>query len=453
MTMHKVVQAVHTEMSQKRRFAVVGAGAAGLCAAKYLTESGFDVTVYEIGSKVGGLWCFRNDSNRSAAYRTLHINTAKHLTNFTDFPFDADVQMFPNHEDMYRYLHAYARRYGILDKIRFNARVERIAPSAHYTAANPSWIVEAADGSSELYDRVVVATGHLSEPLHVEQFRGSFEGEYLHSHDYLEPEPFVGKRVCVVGIGNSALDISSDICMTAAKTVIVARSGIMIQPKMIFGMPFTDVTFKLYKWWIPTWLRQLLINALVSVVHGRMTKFGFLPMTKKVHTTSSPVFVQHVAYNRILVKHGIEKIDGRTIRFTDGSSDEFDVIIGATGYLIDLPFLDRSIVPVVNNSVELYRRIVSPEWPGLYFMGFLNSTTALNLTFEHQARWICSLERNIISLPDAASMREAIKKKQDWIARVYKASLRHTIEEEHVSYFNEIRVPNAKAHFGRDLPT
>ena len=76
------------------------------------------------------------------------------------------------------------------------------------------------------------------------------------------------------------------------------------------------------------------------------------------------------------------------MHFSDGTVEEFDVLIAATGYLIELPFLSRDIVPVENNSVKLYKRIVPPDWPGLYFIGMTNVTTALNVNYEHQTKWV-----------------------------------------------------------------
>lgn len=424
-----------------RRFAVIGAGAAGLCCAKKLLESGFqDVTIFEIGSQIGGLWCYRNDNNRSAAYRTLHINTARRMTNFSDFKFDDSVQPFPDHRDMHRYLVAYAEHFDLVRRIRFRSRVVEVRPAEDYTSDQPRWVLRLESGEVQVFDRVIVASGHLSVPLHVAEFRDRFEGEYLHSHDYREPEAFARKRICVVGVGNSACDIASDICVNAEKTVMVARSGVMIGPKLIFGRPFTDVTLKLYKTWIPDWLRRRIIAGLVYAVHGRMTDLGFKPLTKRAHPTTSAVVVQHIAYRRIVVKQGIKQIEGKRIHFSDGTSDEFDVLIGATGYLIDLPFIPPSIVPIKDNAVDLYKRICPPGWGGLYFIGLLNSTSnALNEIFEHQSRWVCAIENGHVQLPSIEEMRADIEAKRSYIKKYYNDSPRHTIEEESLYYLNDLK--------------
>lgn len=429
------------QSSGGKSFAVIGAGAAGLCYAKYLLQEGYsDVTVFEIGTQIGGLWCYKNDNGRSAAYRSLHINTARNLTAFSDLPFDDDVQMFPSCKDMHDYLVNYADRFGITPLIRFKSRVTSVEPAEDYSEDAPRWELTTEDGFSRVYDRVIVATGHLSEPLHVDMFKNDFKGDYLHSFDFREPEPFAGKKVCIVGVGNSAVDIASDVCVTADKTVMVARSGVMIAPKLIFGVPFTDLTMKLYRSWIPDRLRRGIISALVYAVHGPMTKLGFRPLTKRAHPTTSAVVIQHIAYNRVLVKNGIDKIEGKRIFFSDGTSEEFDALIAATGYLIDLPFVPEKVVPIVDNSVSLYKRMMPPQWRGLYFGGFFNTTTALNLVFEHQAKWIAAVEAGRMKLPSPAEMERRIEEKQDWIARYYKDSPRHTIEEEHLFYLKELKV-------------
>ena len=425
----------------RKRVAVLGAGACGLCAAKTLARSGFDVTLFEIGSRIGGLWCYGNDNGRSSAYRTLHINTSRSVTRFHDLDFDEQTQYFPDHEDMHRYLVRYAEHFDLVRRIRFNTRIVQVRPRFDPTRGEaPRWELETEAGERECFDTVIAATGHLTVPLHVPMLRDGFTGEYLHSHDYREPEPYVGKRICIVGVGNSACDISGDLCATAKRCVLVARSGVVIVPKLLFGIPFTDITRRIQNPWIPGWLRRKLIGWLVWVAHGDVSKLGFRKLSgERAHITSNGTIVTDIAYNRVVVKQGIERIEGQTIHFVDGTAEEFDVLIAATGYLIDLPYISRDIVPLADNRLDLYKRMVQPGWPGLYFLGFFNLDSALNMVYEHQARWVREIEMGHAALPDEAEMRADIARKNAWQARLYRHSPRHTIEEEHVPYILELR--------------
>jgi dimethylaniline monooxygenase (N-oxide forming) len=422
-----------------KRVAVIGAGAAGLCTAKHLLEVGLDVMVFEIGTQVGGLWCYMNDSGRSSAYRTLHINTAKNVTNFRDYLFREDVQRFPSHEDMHAYLHDYAEHFGVMQRIQFNSEVKELKPLTEAGEGEPKWEVTTVDGQQREFDAVCVCTGHLTKPLHVAEFQDKFQGTYFHSHEYKEPEPMVGKRVCVVGIGNSALDVASDVCVTAKRCVLVARSGVWIAPKLLFGVPFTDLTDYFMKSWVPSWLRKKLIALLIWCAHGDPTKLGLPPVTQRVHATSSGSVVNDIAYQRVEVKHGIERVDGQTIHFTDGSSDEFDVLVAATGYRIDLPFLSPDIVPTADNRVRLWKRILAPKWPGLYFVGMLNVASHSNLwAYERQVLWLREFILGNARPPSIEAMELDNDAKDRFIAKEFKGTSRHTIEEEPVRYFPEL---------------
>jgi hypothetical protein len=421
-----------------KRVAIIGAGACGICAAKYLLEVGFDVTVFEIGSQIGGMWCYQNDNGRSSAYRTLHINTSRGVTRFSDLDFDAGTQDFPDHADMYRYLVAYADHFGVTPRIRFRSRVAQVRPAFDPKQGAPRWHLELADGRVETFDAVLVATGHLTRPYEIPEL-ACFGGEYLHAHNYKEPEPYVGKRICVVGIGNSACDIASDVCVTSPRCVLVARSGVLILPKLLFGRAFTDITAQIQRPWIPRSLRRRITRVLTWLAHGDITRLGFKRPETLTHVTSNATVVTDIAYRRIEVKNGITAVEGRTIRFVDGTAEEFDVLIAATGYRIDLDLIPRQIVDAEDNQLGLYLRIVPPDWPGLYFMGFFNTDTALNMVFEHQARWVREILLGNAVLPDAAEMRRAIDERAAWYARQYKASIRHSIEEEHVRYLTDLK--------------
>jgi len=423
------------------RFCVIGAGASGLCMAKYLKQTGLqNFVIYESGTQIGGLWCYGNDNNESSAYKTLHINTPKHVTNFSDFKFADDVQMFPNHRDMHDYLVAYATHFGLVPHIRFKSRVADVRPAPDYRPERPRWAVTTQDGRTDIFDCVIVASGHLSQPMHDESLRSPFAGEYLHTHDYREPAPYVGKRVCVVGAGNSACDIAADICMTAERTVLVARSGVVIAPKLICGVPFHDVKLAVERRWIPKRIRDRFMSLMIYILQGRMTDLGFKPLTKRAHGTSNPVIVPHIRYRRITVKQGIDRIEGKRIHFVDGTSEEFDVVMAGTGYRITVPFLSDAILPIADNSPNLYKRVASPDWAGLHFIGFLNTgTVSLLDAFEHQVQWLVPFLTGEAVLPDRQEMLADIQAKKDFIARHYIKSLRHGIEENFMTYYPELK--------------
>jgi len=446
-----------TRKLQNRSVAIIGAGAAGLCAGRQFMKAGFDIQIYEVGSKIGGMWCYENDSGLSPAYRTLHINTSRNVTRFRELDFDDDVQFFPDHADMYRYLQKYAEKFDLIPHIRFNARVLDVSPvendsrpasvsepeSASESASvsdssTPNWLVTSADGLVQSYDTVIVASGHLSIPSHVDMFRNDFKGQYLHSSEYREPAEYAGKRICIVGVGNSACDISGDLCASSRRCVLVARTGVIIIPKLLFGIPFTEITSRLQQAWIPYAVRRRLILFLTWIAHGRIDRLGFKKPETRVHTTSNGTIVTDVAYRRIEIKHGIDSIHGQTIRFSDGTEEEFDVLIAATGYKIDLPFISSEMLSFDRNNLELYQRIVAPNLASMYFVGFFNTDTALMKIFEEQLRWILEVETGRAKLPDKEAMEQAIKDRTSWVRANYKDSERHRLEEESVPYIRAL---------------
>jgi len=431
---------VRTRPRAARRVAIIGAGAAGLCMAKYLVAEGVDVTIFEMGSYVGGQWVYENDSGRSPAYKTLHINSPKSLTRFSDYPFPDDCQTFPSHTDMHDYLESYAKHFGVRNLIRFNSEVDEVTPLFDPETEPPRWQVKLKDGHVDEFDAVITATGHLCTPKHAPELRDNFEGEYLHSFNYRDPAVFAHKKVCVVGVGNSAMDIASDVCVTSKKTVMVARSGVVIVPKLLMGVCVTDYLVHLYDPWMPARARKWIGGFVTWLAHGKMAQYGFKPVTKATHGTTSATLITHIKYDRVSVKQGIERIEGKRVYFVDGTSDEFDTLIGATGYLVDLPFIPDNIVATdETNKLDLYKKMVPPGWPGLYFMGMLNSTTAQNAMFERQARWLTEFLLGRAVLPDDEDMRRDIEAKRAYIEGKYLGTSRHALEEEHGSYFVELR--------------
>ncbi|GAA1867085.1 NAD(P)-binding domain-containing protein [Pseudonocardia ailaonensis] len=398
-----------------------------------MLAAGFEVVVYEAGSNVGGLWVYENDNGRAQAYRHLCIISTRKHTHFSDFDFDASTPRFPTHWDMHRYLQRYADHFGVTPHVRFRSPVAAVEP-----AGDGRWTVR-TEGGEEVFDAVLVATGHLNEPRHAPEL-AEFGGEYLHSSAYRVADPFVGRRVAVVGTGNSGVDVASDVCSVAERTVLVARSGVVIQPKVVFGVPFPDIAIGLRaRPWIPAWIRNRILRTLVSLAHGNQRRLGFLPPTARTHPTSSEAIVAHIEFNRVAVKPGITAVDGKTLTFADGSQEDFDVLVGATGYRVHLPFLSPEVLPVEGNHVDLYKRIFVPGRPGLYFIGMLNPLTSLNAIFERQAHLVARCVAGEVTLPDEGAMRADIARKKALSAAIFTDSPRHELEEPDTGYVEELR--------------
>lgn len=425
------------EVTGTQRMAVIGAGAAGLCSAKHLLERGFDVTVFELGSKVGGLWVYENDNERSPAYLSLRINSEPRTTQYRDFPFPEDYPFNPTHYQVRAYLEAYADHFDVRRHIQFNTEVVSVEPSP--STAGAAWQVRLADGTEEHFDGVVVASGHQGMPSHP-PFAAKFTGEYLHSHEYRRPEPFRGKRVLVLGTGNSGLDIAADICTEATiSTTLSARSPVLIMPRMVFGVPISRVLAKIEKPFVPWAVARRFRELITWMAHGPNEEWGFVKPRKRTHPASHPNIISHIAWERIEVKPGVDDVEGNEAHFADGTVESFDTMIAATGYEIDLPFLSEDIVPVTERRLNLFKRVVPSGWPGLYFVGFHNVSGGANIKImDVQAEWVAAIASGDVGLPDQAEMVTDIERENRRVIRRYPDSPRYGLELDPPLYVLDI---------------
>lgn len=423
---------MQTASRTAQRVAVIGAGAAGLCAAKHLLARGVDVVVYELGSFIGGLWVYQNDNGLSPAYRSLHLNSEVSITAYKDFPFPKDGPLYPDHFGVSRYLQAYAEKFGVVPHIRFRSKVVDVA------AKNGGWQVRLDNDTVEQFTSVVIASGHQGVPKHA-AWRDDFGGEYLHSNSYQVPEPFRDKRVLVVGMGNSAVDIASDICVVTKSTTISARSPVLVMPRMLFGVPTSRVLGKIEKRWMPWPMRRTMREILTRIVHGSMKQWGFVAPKTRTHPTSHPSLMGHFVWNRITAKPGIESVTGNEVRFVDDSVESFDTIIAATGYSVGLPFLTKNAGETEEHKPDLFLRVVSPTQPGLYFVGLFNVAGGGNIRMmDDQAEWLAEMVCGDVDLPDQAGMRVAIEEEQAFLQRHYPASPRYALELDPTFYRKQL---------------
>ena len=406
-----------------RKIAVIGAGAAGLCAAKHLLSKGIEVVIYELGTRIGGLWVYENDNGLSGAYQSLHVNSENKVTAYKDFPFPDSAPIYPDHAQMAQYLVDYADQFNLKPHIRFRSKVTNVQQ-----VAGGRWVVQLADASYQHFDAVVVASGHQGVPSHP-PFAKDFTGEYLHSHAYRVPEPFIGKHVLVVGVGNSACDIASDICTVTASATMAARSPVLLMPRMFLGVPTSRVLGKLEKPWMPWPIRRRMREMIARMAHGRMEQWGFVTPKTRTHPAGHHLLIGHFIWNRISAKPGIEKISGDTVHFVDGSSNRFDTLIAATGYEVHLPFLSEALSPMRGRWLELFHQVVKPEVPGLYFLGFFNVSGGGNIRMmDDQAQWVAALEMGEVGLPSPQAMKRSILKERETVTRLYPDSPRYALE-------------------------
>lgn len=415
---------------------IIGAGSSGVAAAKALKEKGVAFEAFEIGSDIGGMWRYENDNGLSSAYRSLHIDTSRVNLGYSDHPLPDHYPDFPSHYEVMAHLEAYADRFGVRQHIRFNTRVEDIRPQSDDT-----WQVRLHDGEVRQYRAVLVANGHLWDPRWPD-FPGTFDGHVVHSHHYRTSDPYKDKHVLVVGIGNSAVDIAVDVCKQAKSTLVSTRRSAWIMPKYIMGIP-TDrwSAFLSRRLKLPTRLTRSLIRRLAYLAVGDQARYG-VPRPKHAiwqeHATLSQELLPYVGHGWIRVKPNVKALQGDRVAFEDGTEAPVDAIIYATGYQTTFPFLDKSLFEVRDGDVSLYRRMLAPTLPGLYFVGLVQPIGPTIPLVEIQARWLASVLAGETALPDQGTMQREIAQHKAALARRYVGSARYTLEVDFKEYATQL---------------
>ncbi len=443
-------------MASSEKVCIVGAGSSGVAACQVLAARGIPFDCFEKGSRIGGNWRFENDNGLSSAYRSLHINSARRLMSFRSFPMPDDYPDYPSHFQIAKYFDDFVEHFGLAERISFRTEVTRIEP------VEGEWEVTTEDAagerSSERYRAVLVANGHHWDPRWPEPpFPGSdgFAGEQMHVHHYREPEVLVGKRVLVLGIGNSAVDIAVESSRIADATFLAMRRGAYVLPKFLGGKPIDEAAPPVASR-LPRSVQRMVMSRLLKMAVGEMTDYGLPKPDHKLleaHPTVSSELLPRLGHGDIQVKPNIDRFLGRrTVRFADGSEEEIDLVVYCTGYRITFPFLPEDVFPVRDNRLPLYRRVVSVELPGLYFIGFIQPLGPIMPFAEAQCEWVADLLRGRAALPSQAEMRKEIADYERWIRKRFVTSKRHTIEVDFHPYLRQIRREGRAGH-GRERTT
>ena len=400
-----------------------------------------------MGSEVGGNWRYDNDNGTSSAYRSLHINTSRTAMQYAAYPMPTTLPDYPNHWQIAAYFDDFVDHFGLRELITFRTEVVKVVETAGTGAGRYAVTIRARDSrepETRSYDHVLVCNGHHWDPRWPEpSFPGSdtFTGEQVHAHYYRTPDLFEGKRVVVLGIGNSATDIAVEASRVARATYLSMRRGAHILPKFIFGMPTDHLTSSpLARGPFP--LQKLGMKAMLRIAVGKVTDYG-LPKPDhdvlEAHPTITDDLLTRLGHGDITVKPTIARFEGPMVEFADGSRVEADVVVYCTGYRVSFPFLSESLVATEDNHVDLYRRVVSPDHPGLYFIGLIQPLGAVMPLAEEQSHWVAELVTGEVVLPPVSVMKAQIAAYDDALRKRYVASKRHTIQVDAHAYRSELR--------------
>src|SRR6478735_130305 len=371
------------------RACVIGAGSGGIAAAKQLYLAGIPFDCFEQGSDIGGTWVLDNSNGQSACYETLEINTSCPRMAFSDFPMPADYPDYAAHHQVRDYFEAYVDHFGFRHTITFDTSVEEVTRNA-----DGSWRVRIVGPDGEetrVYGAVLVANGHHWDARWPEPaYPGDFDGEQIHAHDYRSNTELAGRDVVVVGMGNSGLDISVEAAKVARTATISVRRGQWVMPKYLLGKAADQTAFP---GWTPWWVTRARME-LGAKVTGNLTKLGIPHPDHRPgqsHPVQSVEFKKRVEAGQITAKPGIDHLEGRSVVFTDGTSAPADLIVWATGYRVTFPFLDPALIAAQDNDLPLWKRMVHPDLPGLYFIGLVQAVGAVMPISEAQGAWVAQM--------------------------------------------------------------
>ncbi|GAB3811536.1 flavin-containing monooxygenase [Micromonospora zhanjiangensis] len=425
---------------------VIGAGASGLTAVKNLKEHGFGVDCYERETGIGGAWNWRHD--RSPVYASTHLISSRPFTQFPDFPMPDSWPDYPHHSQLLSYFERYADHFDLRPHVWFGTEVVRVEP-----ADGERWDVTTRSTGgyggerTSRYAAVVVANGHNWSPK-MPDYEGlaDFRGKVIHSSAYKDPAQLRGKRVLVVGAGNTGCDIAVEAAQQAARCWHSTRRGYWYAPKYVLGRPADQVNDQVLAWRLPLWLRQWLFHRLLLLTVGDVTRFGLPRPDHKVYEThpiANSQLVYHVGHGGITPVPEVARFDPHGVRLTDGQVIEPDLVVLATGYLPRFEFLDPGVLGAdAAGKPTLYLNAFPRRHPTLAVIGLVQPDSGIFPLAHWQsvavARWLRLRE----TAPDRArAFGRRIEAEADrrWHEAKVKDSTRHWFEVGHYDYMRALQ--------------
>lgn len=418
---------------------IIGAGCSGFTMAKRLKDYGVPYDCFEASDNIGGNWYYKNPNGLSSCYESLHIDTSKWRLAFEDYPVPSDWPDFPHHSQLFQYFNDYVDHFGLRETITFNTSVDKTK-----RREDGDWDVTLSTGETRTYQWLFVANGHHWD-ARTPDYPGkdSFEGYQVHSHHYRDPfEPFDfrGKRVLVVGAGNSAMDISSELSQRpiAKKLFISMRRGVWVLPKYMNGQPADKAVLPA---WMPTSMGRALARRTIKKTLGNPEDYG-LPKPDHepldAHPSVSGEFLTRVGCGDITAKGALDRFEPGSVVFADGTREEIDAIVWATGYNVSFPFFTADDLTPKDNRFPLYKRMVKPGYENLFFLALAQPLPTLVNFAEQQSKLCAAAIVGDYAFPDQAEMERVIKADEEIHMGHFYQAARHTMQVDFNTYVRDL---------------
>lgn len=441
-------------MAMGKRVAIIGGGSSGLTSIKCCLDEGLEPTCFERSEDIGGLWRFKeeDEEGRASIYNSVIINTSKEMMCFSDYPIPDNYPNYMHNSKIMNYFQSYAEHFGLLKYIQLKTSVVSIKKRPDFNTTGQWDIITEKEGKQEsaIFDAILVCSGHHTFPnLPLDTFPGieKFKGQYFHSRQYKYPQPFNGKRIIVVGFGNSGVDLAVELSSVAKQVFLSTRRGAWVVNRVCDeGFPLDVVLFSRFN----NLLRHLLTENMVNNwAENRMNmrfnhaNFGVKPRHRlnHQHPTINDDLPNRIISGKILMKANVKRFTETSAIFEDGSVEEdIDVVFFCTGYSFSFPFFDDSVIQVSSNKTTLYRMVFPPklEKTTLAFIGLVQPIGAIMPISELQARWATRVFKGLIKLPSSKDMMMECTKRKEMMEKRYVDSPRHTIQVDYVDYVDEI---------------
>ncbi|XP_034438982.1 dimethylaniline monooxygenase [N-oxide-forming] 5-like isoform X2 [Hippoglossus hippoglossus] len=455
-----------------RRVAVVGAGSSGLACIKICVDEGLEPVCFESSDDIGGLWRFKEapEPQRASIYRSLVVNTSKEMMCFSDYPMPDDYPNYMLHSQLLQYLSLYAEHFHLLRYINFQTTVRSVTQRPDFSLSG-QWDVVTInrDGEEErlVFDAVLVCSGPYTNPtLPLSGFPGyeTFTGRCFHSWEYKDAEALRGKRVVVVGMGNSGGDIAVEISRSSKKIFLSTREGAWVTGRMSTnGLPLDMMNISRRINILKLLLPQTLINWVVERALNQKYDHRLYGLQPRHRILDRGILINdglpgQILQGALVLKPNLKAFVETGVVFEDGTVEEnIDAVVFCTGYNGTFPFLPPALSEGTHGELTLYKRLFPPslQHPTLAIIAFFRTSGPIMPTVEMQARWAVKVFSGSRHLPSQEKMLEVLESDRQRSMKSYTCPLQAALHVDYITYMDfmakEVGVqPNLLALLLRD---